>query len=100
MTDVKTEEMDAFFNRLSTVHSIANNMVLVQVERTIDMEIPPMIGLLAMYQILRMQIRENLKMGAISWEDVHTSKTTADFLSSGKPAKMYKTTDTGMERVK
>lgn len=66
------------------VHEIANAQLMLVIERTIDLGQPGFVGLLAAYQIARLQIVANLKEGNITRGQVRGSRMAMDMLADNQ----------------
>ena len=98
MKKMTTEE---FKNQLQEVHVIGQKLVMVQVERAVDLDLPPMVGLLALYEIVRLQVNENMKRGHITRKDIRMGRVTSALLrTSASEEKHFIVSDKGTERVK
>lgn len=78
--DMTNEDLREVLKKLGDVHEMAQQFSMVHVERCNDLDIGPVVAMLAMYQVARFQVTTNLRMGNIRPEDIRGSKITMEML--------------------
>jgi hypothetical protein len=90
VTDEPTEpEIDSAMHRIDTLHKQAAYLCRKMIEETLELELHPKMGILALYHFMRLQVRENLKRGNFDIEDIKMSKLAFDIIAEGHTALEY-----------
>lgn len=69
--------------RIDTMHKIAAGLCKAMIQGTIELELHPKMGILAMYHVMRVQVLENLRRGNFDIEDIKMSKAAFDMIAAG-----------------
>jgi hypothetical protein len=67
--------------RFDTMHKTAAMCCRKMIEETLELDLHPKMGILAMYHFMRFQVRENLRRGNFDIEDIKMSKAAFDIMA-------------------
>ncbi len=79
--DPTPAELEALVKRCATMHKLAARLCRVMIEETLEMELHPKMGILALYHFMRLQVRYNLQHGNFDIEDIKMSKAAFDLIA-------------------
>ncbi len=90
---------DELMERVLKIHRSASGFVRQQIECSIDLELPPHMAMLALYNVVRFEVMANMDGGIIDRTDIKASKAAFMELASQQKHRVWVVDRDGLTEV-